>query len=67
MDLEKQYETSDEIDRLKEGIYSIVSSLVNKNSESALRLARCVMYGGSVNNPLDIENPKRERTQRREG
>ena len=41
--------------RLKEGIYSIVAALVEKKPESALTLARTVMHGGSVNNPLDIE------------
>ena len=41
--------------RLKEGIYSIVASLVNNKPESALTFARTVMHGGSVNNILDIE------------
>jgi len=41
--------------RLKDGIYAIVASLVNKKPETALTLARVAMHGGSVNNPLDCE------------
>jgi len=48
-----------ECERLKEGIYSIVASLVNGEQEVALRLARTVMYGGSVNNALDCADPTR--------
>lgn len=44
-----------ECGRLKDGIYAIVASLVNKKPESALTLARVAMHGGSVNNPLDCE------------
>lgn len=48
-----------EIKRLKECIYSVVAALVNKDSKSALNLARVGMYGGSVKNSLDCENPRR--------
>lgn len=51
-----------ECNRLKQGIYAVVAALVNKSQESALKLAKTVMYGGSVNNLLDIENPKRHLT-----
>ena len=43
-----------EIKRLKECLHSVVASLVNGNYVTALRLARTGMYGGSVNNPLDV-------------
>lgn len=48
-----------ECKRLKEGIYSVVAALVSNNKAAALRLARAVMYGGSVNNAIDLDNPKR--------
>jgi len=47
--------TSEEIKRLGYGIYAIVAELRNDNPKTALLLARTVMYGGSVLNPLDIE------------
>ncbi len=50
-----------ECERLKNGIYAVVASLVDGNAKAALTCARAVMYGGSVSNPLDLENPKRER------
>jgi hypothetical protein len=45
----------EEIKRLKDGIYAVVASLVNKKYDTALILARTTMYGGSVLSALDID------------
>jgi len=52
-----------ECERLKRCIYSVVAALVNKNSNTALTLARVGMYGGDINNPLDCNDPKRHLNQ----
>jgi len=54
----------DESKRLKDCIYAVVSELVNNRPDSALNLARVGMYGGSVNNPLDCADPKRNYNKR---
>lgn len=48
-----------ECDRLKGGVCAVVAALINRRHDSALNLARVVMYGGSVNNALDCADPKR--------
>lgn len=53
----------EECDRLKCCIYAIVSELVNNRPESALKLGKVGMYGGSVTNPLDCHNPERNRNK----
>lgn len=49
-------------DRMKDGIRAVVAALVNENSANALELARVVMYGGDVNNPLDFARLAKDRS-----
>ena len=49
-------EDKKEIERLKSGIYAVVSGLVTGHTDMALTLARTTMYGGNVNNPIDLYN-----------